>query len=275
MALVFVAASMGEGEEGDGGGEGVEGFEDYFKEAARRFESAAEEVLQQIRSTFQHGLGEREGEAATGTGTGTDVDGVLPKVDVKRMFSLASEQFLGFIHAVDWTEQWILALIAAEVLLLVLVLATRRHTTPQALLFILLGLVIYLARHINSFCERNWRTFSNQNYFDPQGLFISVMLSGPLLIINAIIVVSIRFRFPLSFFFFGGKSSQKEEEEDGTVGTIQVSLTFFNYFVFLSKSPFFHSLDQVNHLIVLCGLMVKVKRAELKAKARERSKKKN
>mmetsp|Transcript_8018 Transcript_8018/g.14930 ORF Transcript_8018/g.14930 Transcript_8018/m.14930 type:complete len:136 (+) Transcript_8018:135-542(+) len=135
------------------------------------------------------------------------------------MFSLASEQFLGFIHAVDWTEQWILALIAAEVLLLVLVLATRRHTTPQALLFILLGLVIYLARHINSFCERNWRMFSNQNYFDPQGLFISVMLSGPLLIINAIIVV--------------------------------------------------------NHLIVLCGLMVKVKRAELKAKARERSKKKN
>lgn len=49
---------------------------------------------------------------------------------------------------------------------------------------------VYFAERINSFLGENWKTFASQNYFDPHGLFISVLWSGPLLLISVVIVVS-------------------------------------------------------------------------------------
>lgn len=46
-----------------------------------------------------------------------------------------------------------------------------------------------MAESINSFLGKNWKSFSSQNYFDPNGLFISVLWSGPLLLITILIVV--------------------------------------------------------------------------------------
>ena len=50
---------------------------------------------------------------------------------------------------------------------------------------------VYLAERLNRFLGKNWKSFSSQNYFDPSGLFMSVLWSGPLLVISMIILVSI------------------------------------------------------------------------------------
>lgn len=57
---------------------------------------------------------------------------------------------------------------------------------------------VYLAEILNSFLGKNWKSFAGQNYFDSQGLFLSVMWSGPLLVIAMIILVSITFATLLS-----------------------------------------------------------------------------
>merc|ERR1739848_63247 len=108
----------------------------------------------------------------------------------KNALTLAVEQAKQFLHAIDWTERWLQVLLAVEALLLVVVLLTRRHTTFQGCLFLAPGAVVYCARYLNASCAEHWELFSNQNYFDEAGLFISVVLSGPLLIVNMAIVVN-------------------------------------------------------------------------------------
>ena len=50
---------------------------------------------------------------------------------------------------------------------------------------------IYLAERLNRLLGVHWQSFATQNYFDPHGLFLSVLWSGPLLIISMSILVSI------------------------------------------------------------------------------------
>ena len=52
---------------------------------------------------------------------------------------------------------------------------------------------VYLAERLNSFMGENWKSFAGQNYFDPQGVFLSVLWSGPLLVISIIILVNTLF----------------------------------------------------------------------------------
>lgn len=51
---------------------------------------------------------------------------------------------------------------------------------------------IYFAETINKLAANNWKHFSRQHYFDPQGVFISVVFSGPLIIISLILLVSFK-----------------------------------------------------------------------------------
>ena len=63
---------------------------------------------------------------------------------------------------------------------------------------------VYLAERLNRVMGDYWRSFASQNYFDPHGLFLSVLWSGPLLIIATIILVGV-WSYPfhlLAFFIF-------------------------------------------------------------------------
>lgn len=42
--------------------------------------------------------------------------------------------------------------------------------------------MVYSAEWINSFAKAHWQAFSRQDYFDRNGVFISVMYSAPLLL---------------------------------------------------------------------------------------------
>jgi len=61
---------------------------------------------------------------------------------------------------------------------------------------------VYLAERLNRIMGKNWKSFSGQNYFDPSGLFMSVLWSGPLLIISMIILVSIFHHTTISVLLF-------------------------------------------------------------------------
>ncbi|GKV09031.1 hypothetical protein SLEP1_g20590 [Rubroshorea leprosula] len=58
-------------------------------------------------------------------------------------------------------------------------------------MFVVAG--VYLAERLNKVLSNNWKRFATQNYFDPSGLFLSVLWSGPLLVIAIIILVNTLF----------------------------------------------------------------------------------
>jgi len=49
---------------------------------------------------------------------------------------------------------------------------------------------VYNAQRINSYLQEHWKAFARQPYFDDQGIFISAMVSAPLLLIMLVQLVS-------------------------------------------------------------------------------------
>lgn len=99
------------------------------------------------------------------------------------------DQVLAFVHAIDWTEPWIITLLATHATLLLLVLLTRKRETLQFGIFIAGVLLVWSAEYLNAWGAIHWRRFSKQDYFDKSGLFVSVVFSGPILVVNIIILV--------------------------------------------------------------------------------------
>ncbi|CAL9775877.1 unnamed protein product [Musa acuminata subsp. burmannicoides] len=113
--------------------------------------------------------------------------------ELRSGFGPAVENFVTFFHAIDWKEPWLICLLAFYFILLIVTILSRKNVNFQLCLSLLAFSGVYLAERVNSFLGRNWKSFSSQNYFDPHGLFLSVLWSGPLLIIMIIIVVNTLF----------------------------------------------------------------------------------
>ncbi|KAF4388185.1 hypothetical protein G4B88_021881 [Cannabis sativa] len=142
----------------------------------------------------------------------------------------AYDNFIGFFHAIDWKEPWLMGLLGFHFLLLLTTITSRKNLNFQMILFLLsyISVILYLlysdlnpvedtmpprslslkglpfpclaalggvflAERLNSFLGKNWKSFAGQNYFDPNGVFLSVLWSGPLLIIAIIILINTLF----------------------------------------------------------------------------------
>ncbi|XP_058787323.1 uncharacterized protein LOC131661732 [Vicia villosa] len=105
----------------------------------------------------------------------------------------AYDNFLGFFHAIDWKEPWLLGLLTFYVVLLLVTIISRKNPNFQMCLFFLTLAGVYLAERLNSFLGGHWKSFSSQNYFDPSGVFMSVLWSGPLLALAMIILINTLF----------------------------------------------------------------------------------
>jgi len=77
--------------------------------------------------------------------------------------------------------------------LITVAVAARKHVSVQmALLTLCTGLVL-CSHMMNEFLRPRWRELGwSQNYFDEKGVFISIFLSAPLLVVAAIIMVRVR-----------------------------------------------------------------------------------
>ncbi|CAB3366001.1 Hypothetical predicted protein [Cloeon dipterum] len=97
--------------------------------------------------------------------------------------------FFSFISAIDWTDPWLMVLVAVHLIMTVTVLLTRNRANIQALLFIVMLFSVYFSENINMYAAQRWRSFSKQQYFDSKGMFISIVFSIPMLF-NCMIMVA-------------------------------------------------------------------------------------
>jgi inner membrane protein involved in colicin E2 resistance len=78
----------------------------------------------------------------------------------------------------------IISLLVVHVLLYILIFSTRRNSNAQIILLVLLSAVVYSGKHLNAYLGSNWKELGfTQNYFDPRGIFFSLMVSTPILIL--------------------------------------------------------------------------------------------
>ncbi|KAF9620269.1 hypothetical protein IFM89_011004 [Coptis chinensis] len=114
--------------------------------------------------------------------------------ELRSGFQPAVDNFLGFFHAIDWkVEPWLIGLISFHVSLLLLIFISRKNVNFQMLLFLMSLTGVYFAEKINTALRNNWKSFAGQNYFDPHGVFVSVLWSGPLLCISILILMNTLF----------------------------------------------------------------------------------
>lgn len=115
----------------------------------------------------------------------------------------AMEHWNAFSSAVDWSENWIRSLLVFHVVLLLIVVATRKNLDLQTLFFAAICLLVFCSEFLNSYCAQNWASFSKQNYFDSHGVFAGIMYSGPLLLIGLFQLVSnLQLTAQLQIFLF-------------------------------------------------------------------------
>ncbi|MCL7030625.1 hypothetical protein MKW94_027859 [Papaver nudicaule] len=105
----------------------------------------------------------------------------------------AVDNFLGFFHAIDWKEPWLIGLLSFHVALLLTIIFSRKNINVQTSLFLVALVGVYFAESMNTFLGSNWKSFAGQNYFDKHGVFLSALWSGPLLVISIVILVNMLF----------------------------------------------------------------------------------
>lgn len=98
-----------------------------------------------------------------------------------------------FVAAVDWSERWIQGLLAFHLTLLILVILFRRIPYVHASVFFGIMPIVYFSERLNKMAAQHWQLFAGQNYFDPQGIFTSALLSAPLLLIMLLILFNYLF----------------------------------------------------------------------------------
>ncbi|XP_076069902.1 transmembrane protein 18 isoform X2 [Oratosquilla oratoria] len=86
-----------------------------------------------------------------------------------------------YLQTIDWSEGWLIGLVVFHILLTIFNIITRNHHAIQAVMFFILLLSVRSSELINEYAAANWKQFSRQQYFDSQGLFISVVFSMPVL----------------------------------------------------------------------------------------------
>lgn len=66
---------------------------------------------------------------------------------------------------------------------------TCRYYKAQICHFLFMVSLVYSAEYLNELAAMNWKFFSNFQYFDSKGMFISLVFSIPLLLNTVIIVM--------------------------------------------------------------------------------------
>uniref|UniRef100_A0AAV2KEX0 Transmembrane protein 18 n=1 Tax=Knipowitschia caucasica TaxID=637954 RepID=A0AAV2KEX0_KNICA len=91
--------------------------------------------------------------------------------------------------SVQWSESWLMGLLSFHLVCICVTVVTCRFYKAQICHFLLMTGLVYSAENLNELAAMNWRSFSNFQYFDSTGMFISLVFSIPLLMNTVIIVM--------------------------------------------------------------------------------------
>ncbi|KAG7461054.1 hypothetical protein MATL_G00205990 [Megalops atlanticus] len=91
--------------------------------------------------------------------------------------------------SIEWSESWLVGLLVFHAVCFIITILTCRFYRLQICHFLMMVVMIYCAQYLNEMGAMNWRSFSKFQYFDSQGMFISLVFSVPLLLNTIIIVV--------------------------------------------------------------------------------------
>ena len=110
----------------------------------------------------------------------------------KNAFDIAKQNWIAFYRAINWLEPFIISIIAFHLLCIVVIVKYRTIERVQCLMFICLSFLSFSLERMNKFLSKNWAQIGiGQNYFDHRGVFMSSMVSMPL--IGCLIVVLVNF----------------------------------------------------------------------------------
>lgn len=102
------------------------------------------------------------------------------------------ESFDAFRSAITWSEPFIIGIITFQIVMLFSTLfVTKRCRMGSGLVFLtILAVIVRSAEWLNQYGAKNWESFATQNYFDERGIFISIMMSAPLLFMAFFMLIS-------------------------------------------------------------------------------------
>lgn len=95
---------------------------------------------------------------------------------------------MAFLKDIDWTEPWLIGLLIFHCIVTTLTVVTRNHGNFQGAFFFSLLLLVFCSQGINEMAASNWQYFAHQQYFDSNGMFISIVFSSPILL-NCLLMV--------------------------------------------------------------------------------------
>ncbi|XP_060908026.1 transmembrane protein 18 [Labrus mixtus] len=113
----------------------------------------------------------------------------ISSIPIDEFSNLRITSIWTFLMSVQWSEPWLIGMLVFHVVCLFLTVLTCRYYKAQICLFMLMAGLVYSAEYLNEFAAMNWRSFSNFQYFDSKGMFISLVYSIPLLLNTVIIVM--------------------------------------------------------------------------------------
>ncbi|KAL7314214.1 hypothetical protein PS15m_005816 [Mucor circinelloides] len=97
------------------------------------------------------------------------------------MLGSYAERTVDFFNAVDWTQPWLMSVLAFHVVCFVVTIGLRnKHDALSIYFFVLLGLAA-LTQPLNHLGIKHWKSFANEPYFDASGIFIVSVYSFPLI----------------------------------------------------------------------------------------------
>jgi transmembrane protein 18 len=64
----------------------------------------------------------------------------------------------------------------------------NQNLTPRLIVMFVIAIIVRTSEYTNAYASQHWQTFCTQNYFDPKGVFMSIMIAGPLLLNSFILL---------------------------------------------------------------------------------------
>lgn len=98
--------------------------------------------------------------------------------------------FNSYLQSIDITDPLIIGLLLFHVSILVTILFTRTFTNFQIFIFLVLLSLVYFSESINEIAAQKWASFSRQQYFDSNGMFMSITVSMPVLL-NCMLLIGL------------------------------------------------------------------------------------